>query len=159
MAFKSLSWFAKVSGLSLSSLPVTLWRSASVQAVENLLKCSKPISSPSWRFRGSNEDFNFFWMTSPSAVIFFYGASKGNPEVSGAGGLVYSLDRLSTISYSWGLRTLSNNQAEGYNLLMASHLLSNKGYMSVQFFGDSEILIKALNTVDRINNSSLNLIL
>ena len=54
---------------------------------------------------------------------------------------------------------MSNNQAEGYSLLMASHLVSNKGYKSVQIFGDSDILIKSLNTADRINNFALNIIL
>ena len=84
---------------------------------------------------------------------------SNNPGVSGAGGLVYSLDRKSSINYSWGLGSMSNNQAEGYNLLMASHLVSNKGYKLVQISGDSEILIKSLNTAGRINNSALNIIL
>ena len=92
MAIKSLSLFAELSSLTLSSFPVTLWRSSSIQAVGNLLKFSKPVSIPSWRLRGSNEDFKFFWMKSPSLVIFFDGASKGNPGVSRAGGLVYSPD-------------------------------------------------------------------
>ena len=44
-------------------------------------------------------------------------------------------------------------------MLLASHLVLKKGYMSVQIFGDSDILIKALNLADRINNSTLNIIL
>ena len=54
---------------------------------------------------------------------------------------------------------MSNNQAEGYTLLLASHLVLKKGYKSVKIFGDSEILIKNLNSADRINNSALNIIL
>ena len=98
-------------------------------------------------------------MNSPLAVIFFDGASNGNPVVSGVGGLVYSPNRLSTISYSWGLGTLFNNQVEGYNLILVSHLVMEKGYKSVQIFGESEILIKALNSAERLNNSTLNIIL
>ena len=70
-----------------------------------------------------------------------------------------SPDIASFIRFSWGLGTLSNNQAEGYGLLLASHLVLKKGYKSVQIFGDSEILIKALNLADRNNNSALNIIL
>ena len=159
VAIKSLSLFVELSGLVLSSLSVTLWRSSSIQAVGNLLKFSKPVSIPSWRLRGSNEDFNFFWMKSPSAVIFFDDAYKGNPGVSRVGGLVYSPDRLSSIRFSWGLGTMSNNQAKGYTLLFASHLVLKKGYKSVHIFGDLEILIKSLNSANRINNSALNIIL
>ena len=43
---------------------------------------------------------------------------------------------------------MSNNQAEFYSLLQASQLAKNKGYKSVQIFGDFEILIKALNSSD-----------
>ena len=46
---------------------------------------------------------------------------------------------------------MSNNQAEFYSLLQASQLAKNKGYKSVQFFGDFEILIKALNSSDSLN--------
>ena len=159
MAIKSISLFAEISGLTGSSLHVTLWRNSSIQTVGKILTCSIPVRIPFWRLRGSIEDFNSFWMKSPSIVIFFDGASKENPGVSGAGGLVFSPDRASSIRFSWGLGTLSNNQAEGYGLLLSSHLVLKKGYKSMQIFGDSKILIKALNLADRINNSALNIIL
>ena len=57
------------------------------------------------------------------------------------------------------LGTLSNNQAESYSLLLASQLVKEKGYKSVQIFGDLEILIKVLNSADILNNSSLNIIM
>ena len=98
-------------------------------------------------------------MEIPYDVIFYDEASKGNPGVSRAGGLVYSLDIKSSISFSWGLGSMSNNQAEGYTLMMEIHLLMNQGYNSVQFFGDSKILIKDINTTNRINNYALNIIL
>ena len=70
VVFKILSWFAEVVGLSFSSLPILSWSSVRVHAAGNPLNCSKPVISPSWRYRGSNEDFNFFWRKPPSAVIF-----------------------------------------------------------------------------------------
>ena len=83
---------------------------------------------------------------------FFYGASKGNPGVPGASGLVISPDGLSSIRFCWGLGIMSNNHAEFYVRLQASQLAKNKGYKSVQIFGDSGILIKDLNSSDSLKN-------
>ena len=54
---------------------------------------------------------------------------------------------------------MSNNQAEFYSLLQESQLAKNKGYKSVQIFGDSEILIKALNSFDSLKKFALIIIL
>ena len=54
---------------------------------------------------------------------------------------------------------MSNNQAEIYSLLFATQLAKEKGFKSVQFFCDSEILIKALNSTNSLNNSALNITL
>ena len=42
---------------------------------------------------------------------------------------------------------------------MATQIAKNNGYKTVQIFGDSELLIKVLNTGDRFNNSALNILL
>ena len=91
--------------------------------------------------------------------FFWDGASKGNPGVSGAGGLVLSPDRLSAFRFCWGLGIMSNNQAECYSLLMASQLAKEKGFKSVLIYGDSEILINSLNSSASLNNFSLNAVL
>ena len=98
-------------------------------------------------------------MNPSSAIILFDGASKGNPGVSGASGLVFSPDRLTKFSFCWGLGSLSNNQAKSYSLFMATQIAKDNGYKTVQIFGDSELLIKVLNTVDHFNNSALNILL
>ena len=54
---------------------------------------------------------------------------------------------------------MSNNQAESYSLLMATQLAKEKGFKSVLIFGDSEMLIKTLNSADSFNNYALNIIL
>ena len=95
-------------------------------------------------------------MKSSSATIFFDRASKGNPETSGAGAFVSSSDGLVEFSFHWGLEIMSNNQAECYNLLMAIQVAKENGFKSIQVFGDSEMLIKALNSGDCFNNSALN---
>ena len=86
----------------------------------------------------------------------FDGASKGNPRISGAGGLVFSPDRLIKSSFSWGLGIMSNNQAECYSLLITCQIAKEKGYKSIQIFSNSELLIKVLNVADHFNNSALN---
>ena len=73
--------------------------------------------------------------------------------------LVISPNRLSSIRFSWGLGIMSNNQAEYYSLLLASQLAKKQGFKSVQIYGDSKILIKALNSSDSLKNSVLIIIL
>ena len=73
--------------------------------------------------------------------------------------MVFSPDRLIESRFSWGLGVMSNNQAECYNLLLASQIAKEKGYKSILIFGDSEMLIKVLNSVDQLNNVALNKIL
>ena len=98
-------------------------------------------------------------MCSVSAAIFFDGASKGNPGVSGAGGVIFFPGRLIHLRFSWGLGSMMNNQAECYSLLMAIQLVKGKGFKSIKIFGDSEMLVKTLNTTVTFNNSLLNVIL
>ena len=93
------------------------------------------------------------------ACIFFDGVSKGNPGISGVGGILILPDRSSETSFSWGLSFMSNNQAESYSLLKACQLAQEAGFKSIQVYGDSELLIKSLNSDGLFNNSTLNLIL
>ena len=90
---------------------------------------------------------------------FFDGASKGNPRVSRAKGLVFSLDKLIKTSFSWGLGFMLNNQAESYGLLKAFQIAKELGFKSIQIFSDSELLIKTLNSANQFCNSYLNNIL
>ena len=85
--------------------------------------------------------------------------SKGNPRLSGAGGLLISLDQLIVTSFSWGLGKMSNNQAESYNLLKAYLLAKEAGFKNLQVYGDSELLIKMLNSDGIFNTPALNIIL
>ena len=94
-----------------------------------------------------------------SAVLFFDGASKGKSRVSSTGGVIFFPDSLIHLSFSWGLGTMTNNQAECYNFLIDIQLVKGKGLKSLQIIGDSEMLVKTLNTTTTFNNSLLNVIL
>ena len=90
-------------------------------------------------------------------AIFFDGASKGNPGKARAGGLIfYPGGRLET-SFSWGVGQLTNNQAKLFALLKACQLAKAAGHNNIQIFGDSEIIIKVLNSATKFNNLSLNM--
>ena len=54
---------------------------------------------------------------------------------------------------------MSNNQAESYNLLKACLLANKAGYKNLQVYGDSELLIKMLNSDGFFNIPALNVIL
>ena len=97
-----------------------------------------------------------WWKTSGIATIFCYGASKGNPGISGVDGMVFSPDCSSQTSFGWGLGFNSNNQADIYNLLKSCQIGKEKGFQSVQIFGDFEILIKMINSEEQFSNPSLN---
>ena len=140
MANKSKLWFVESSGM----LSPSQFLESSAGSLDSglKLKSAQPPINPSWRFCGSHDVLHKIWMNSSSAVIFFNGASKGNPGDSRASGLVFSPDSLTNSSFSWGIGSLTNNQAECYSLFMASQIAMEKGYKSVQIFGDSEMLIK-----------------
>jgi ribonuclease HI len=89
-------------------------------------------------------------------TIFFDGASKGNPGAAGAGGVIYSPNGTTRDCFCWGLGQKSNNQAELLGLIKACLIAREKGIKDLQVFGDSEIIIKNLNTESRFSNASLN---
>ena len=95
-------------------------------------------------------------MNSPSTTLFFNGASKGNLGSSGAEGFISSPDRMTEFNFSWGLSIMTNSQAESYSLLMEIQLAKDFGFNSIHIFGESEMLIKILNSDDCLHIFSLN---
>lgn len=89
-------------------------------------------------------------------MIFFDGASKGSPGTARAGGVIYTSDGARRDSFWWGIGQKTNNQAEILGLLKACQIAKDRGDKEFQAFGDSEILIKNLNTGKLFNNASLN---
>ena len=78
-----------------STLPTEIanWL-GSIPAQVPKVDCIQPTCPSPWRIRKSGDEFNSWWINSPSASIFFDDASKGNLDISGARGLVYALDKL-----------------------------------------------------------------
>ena len=42
-------------------------------------------------------------------ILFFVGASKGNPEAARGGGVLFNPDKIQETVYSWGLGEETNN--------------------------------------------------
>jgi len=114
------------------------------------------LSSPSWKIREPEVAFQSWWKTQNTTSIFFDGASKGNPGVAGARGVIYFLDNPRKFHFCWGLGICTNNQAELLALTKACQIVRDKGIKECQAFGDSEILIKKINSDDQFNDAILN---
>lgn len=89
-------------------------------------------------------------------MIFFNGASKGNPGTSRTGGIIYSTDGQKQDNFCWGLGQSTNNHAKFLSLLKACQLAQRNIGENLKKFRDSEILIKTVTKGDELNNSSLN---
>ena len=50
------------------------------------------IKTPGWRLQDTNANFQEWWKKQGKATIFFYGASKWNPGIAEASGVIYSQD-------------------------------------------------------------------
>jgi ribonuclease HI len=100
--------------------------------------------------------FQDWWRRQGIASIFFNEASKGNLGNTRAGRVIYSSNGSRKDSFSWGLGQRTNNQAEILGLLKACQIVRKNGIKEIQVFGDSEILIKILNTNDYFSNPAIN---
>jgi len=54
-------------------------------------------------------DFQKWWKNQGKVMIFFDGASKGNPGISGAWGVIYSPDGHKRDNFNWGLEQSTND--------------------------------------------------
>ena len=87
--------------------------------------------------------------------LFFDGASKGNLGEAGGGGVLNNPEDNLILKYSWGLGTETNNMAEALALWQGLIQAKNMGINDLIVFGDSRIIIQALNQSSRISNLQL----
>ena len=90
-----------------------------------------------------------------SMVIYFDGASRGNPGISGAGWIVL-IEEKQVEGYLY-LEGKTNNQAEYSALIQAlkTALKYNKNKSTLLIKGDSELIIKQLNGEYAVKSSNL----
>ena len=85
---------------------------------------SVPLRNPlPWEIRLSSKDFSNWLRDKNSYALLFDGASKGNPGVAGAGGILLDPGGQIEQTFAWGLGTQTNNEAEWLALLQGLQLL------------------------------------
>ena len=77
--------------------------------------------------------------------LFFDGACKGNPGKAGGGGVIINPDGKVKVDYCWNIGYETNNMAEAYGLWQGLKQRLVKGVDEVMVFGDSRVIIQAMN--------------
>lgn len=115
----------------------------SIQASRQGNLQSKETSSV-WKLRLKEEEFALWLSNCNRFYMFFDDASKSNPGLAGAGGLICNAKGETILHFEWGLGELSNNRAEGLALYQGLTQLIKLGINKVIVFGDSTIIIRLM---------------
>ena len=107
------------------------------------------INSPhksNWEIRLAEMDFIKWRSVLNEWCLFFDGASKGNPDQAGGGGIIFEPSGNLHLSYAWGLGQASNNQAELLALWQGLFQARKLNIQKINIFGDSRLIIKAVHS-------------
>ena len=112
-----------------------------------------------WEIRMDNSQFGNWLKERKIFKLFFYGASKGSPGKARGGGVIINPDGEVEVEYSWNIGYETNNMAKAYGLWQGLKQLLVKKVDEVMVFGDSRIIIQAMNgdrkddniKIDRLN--------
>ena len=113
---------------------ITLDYSPRIQALEN------------WEIRKEEPEFELWCKNLGRNLLYFDGASKGNPGNAGGGGVLYGPDGEMKLTYSWNLGTESNNVAEALALWQGLNQAIIQRMQDLTVVGDSKLVINFLNT-------------
>jgi hypothetical protein len=81
------------------------------------------------------------------------------PGRQGGGGILMDPEGLMEISYSWGLRIETNNREEALTMLQGIRQEISSNVQNLVVFGDSRLLIQAIQTRKLPNQVNLNQVL
>lgn len=89
-------------------------------------------------------------------IIFFDGASKGNPGLSGAGFVLYNYEgkKLGEFSAFIGY-SITNNQAEYAGLIIGQLVTRMIGIKNLHVYGDSKLIINQMNGSFKVATKTL----
>ena len=105
---------------------------------------SRTNSRYSWKLRMKEEEIARWLRNCNTHYLFFDGASKSNPGMAGAGGIICNGNGDVLIDYEWGLGTISNNRAKSLALYQGLLQLQRFGISTVVIIGDSAIVISLM---------------
>ena len=98
-----------------------------------------------WDIRMDNSQFENWLKKRKIFKLFFDKASKGHLGKGGGGGVIINPDGKVEVEYCWNIGYETNNMAEAYGLWQGLKQLLVKGVDEVMVFGDSRIIIQAMN--------------
>ncbi len=89
-------------------------------------------------------------------IIYFDGASKGNPGKAGAGVWIKKEDGCEIARISRYLGEKTNNEAEYLALLLGLREAKRRGSNSIHIFTDSQLVEKQVKGIYRVRDHGLN---
>jgi len=98
-----------------------------------------------WEIRMDPPSFSNWRKVLHQHALLFYGASKGNPGVTGGGGVLLSPDKTTEFTLSWGIGDDTNNIVEALALWQGLYQVLAINVKEVIVFRDSWVIIHALN--------------
>jgi len=91
--------------------------------------------------------------------LFFDGASKGNPGLSGSGAVLFQCYHEEKTKIFEIFRFIgedhTNNQAEYCGLIIGLKECLKRGFLNITVYGDSEVIIKQMNKEYNVNSDKL----
>eukprot|EP00253_Pinus_taeda_P004331 PITA_04331 len=102
------------------------------------------VEARSWKIRLKDQEFNNWIQSNNYFYLFFDGASKSNPGIAGAGGLIFNAKGDCILRYEWSLGKVLNNRAEALALFQGLTQLGKLGIKKAMVFGDSSIVIRLM---------------
>ena len=105
-----------------------------------------------WDIRMDNSQFENWLKERKIFKLFFDEASKGNLGKAGGGGVIINPDGKVKVDYCWNIGYETNNMAEAYGMWQGLKQLLVKKVDEVMVFGDSRVIIQAMNGGRRSDN-------
>ena len=117
------------------------------------LNPSKKLRLPSWHIRMRKDDLQNWRTKIRINSLFFDDASKGNPGILGAGGVIFDSKGNTQKEYAWGIGRETNNGTEWYTLIKGLKLYREMGVEAMSVTGDSLIVIRESRNISRNRKS------
>ena len=88
-------------------------------------------------------------------IIYTDGGARGNPGPAGLGAILYNENRETVAEVSEYLGVATNNQAEYRAVIAALKKAQELGALELDFYLDSELVVKQLNREYKVKNKDL----
>ncbi|CAL1391935.1 unnamed protein product [Linum trigynum] len=93
--------------------------------------------------------------SSSPAIIYFDGASKGNPGPAGAGAVLCSPDGRMVWRFSEGVGLATNNVAEYRGVILGMKQALKKGFRDISVQGDSNLVCMQIQGIWKLKNQNI----